>query len=224
MQNSLKNKIVLITGSSVGIGAAIAREIAKEGANIVVTYNHSRAEAQQVAQECEKIGAAETLVLQLDVLDNKSMEQAVGEVVAKFGGIDVLVNNAGVFAQGTVEKISFEDIEYQVRVNVEGLIKMTHAALPYLKGAIVNIASRAGLKAYPPYSTYGATKWAVRGFSKSLAGETDIPIYIVNPTGTATQMNDFEGDPPEKVARVVVDVLTGKIPAKSGDDINVWEN
>ena len=210
---SLNSKVVLITGSSIGIGAAIAEEFAKEGSQVVITYNSNKEKAEKVKQNCERLGAAKTLIIQLDVTRNESIKAAVKKVVEDLGKIDILVNNAGVFAEGTVEKTTFEGIENQVRVNVEGLIKMTHASLPYLKGAIVNIASRAGLVAYPPYSTYGATKWAVRGFSKSLAGETDLPVYIINPTGTATQMNDFEGDPPEKVARIVVDVVSGKIPA-----------
>lgn len=220
----LKDKVIFTTGSSLGIGAAIAKEFSKSGSKIIITYNHSKTEAEKVEKDCQEFGATEDLLIQLDVTNNESIKAAVKEVVEKFGQIDILVNNAGVFEEGIVAEITFEHIEHQVRVNLEGLIKMTHAALPYTKGAIVNIASRAGLVAYHPYYTYGATKWGVRGFSKGLAGEASIPIYIVNPTGTATQMNDFEGDPPEKVAKIVVDVVTGKISAKSGDDINIWEH
>lgn len=219
----LKEKVVLITGSSIGIGAAIAKEFAKHGSSVVITYHSNKAQAQKVEADCTRLGAAKTALDHLDVTDDSSIKETVKKVVEDFGQIDILVNNAGVFAEGTVEKTTFEGIEHQVRVNVEGLIKMTHASLPYLKGAVVNIASRAGMKAYAPYSTYGATKWAVRGFTKSLAEETDLPIYCVNPRGTATAMNDFEGDPVEKVAQVVVNVLTGKIKAASGDDVNVWD-
>ncbi len=220
----LKNTVVLVTGSSVGIGASIAKEFAKAGAKIVVTYDTNKDKAFAVSQECEKLGASGVLVTKLDVCENDDIVRVVKETVEKFGQIDILVNNAGVFVDGTVESTDFSGLEKQIRVNVEGLIKMTHQALPYTKAAIVNIASRAGLVAYHPYSTYGASKWAVRGFSKALAGETDIPVYVVNPTGTATAMNDFQGDPPEKVARIVVDVVSGKLRAKSGDDINIWEH
>lgn len=219
----LKDKVVLITGSSLGIGASIAQEFARVGAKVVITYHSNRAAAEKIKANCERLGAAATFLFPLDVTSNKSIEKIVEAVVERFGQIDILVNNAGVFAEGTVETTTMEGIENQVRVNLEGLIKMTHTALPHLKAAVINIGSRAGTKAYPPYSTYAATKWAVRGFSKSLAGEIDLPVYCVNPSGTATQMNDFEGVPPEKVASVVVGVLTGKIKADSGGDVNVWE-
>lgn len=219
----LEEKVVLITGSSIGIGAAAAKEFAKATAKVVITYHSNKDKAKIVAQECQNLGAAEILLTELDVTNNESIEKVVKEVVGKWGQIDILVNNAGVFEEGTVAETSFEEIEHQVRVNLEGLIKMTHAALPNIKAAIINIGSRAGLKAYAPYSTYGATKWAVRGFTKSLAEEITLPVYCVNPKGTATEMNDFTGDPVEKVGRVIVDLAAGKIQAKSGDDINVWE-
>ena len=224
MENSLKDKVVLITGSSIGIGAATAKEFASQGARVVITYNTSRADAQEVAKECQELSSAEVPVLALDVGNDDSIVNAVKEVVAKFGHIDILINNAGVFAEGSVAETNFRDIENQVRVNLEGLIKMTNATLPYIKGSIINIASAAGLKPYPGYATYGATKWGVRGFSKSLAGEIDLPVYTVNPDGTATQMNDFTGTPTEKVAAVIADVAKGVLPAQSGDDINVWEH
>ncbi|MDP2671434.1 MAG: SDR family oxidoreductase [bacterium] len=219
----LKDKVVLITGSSIGIGAALAEEFARQGAKVVITYNTNKDAAMRLAEKCLTLGAADILVLKLDVRNEKEILESVARVKKEFGHIDVLVNNAGVFAEGTVETTTFEGIEDQVRVNLEGLIKMTHAALPYLKGAVVNIGSRAGTKPYPNYATYAATKWAVRGFSKSLAAEIALPVYCVNPAGTATAMNDFEGVPASKVAEVILAVLTGKIKAESGDDINVWE-
>lgn len=223
MKTSLAEKVVVVTGSSIGIGAAIAEEFARHGAKVVITYNSHKAEAEKIKTNCERLGAPETFLSPLDVTSTKSIESLVEKVVEKFGQIDILVNNAGVFGEGTVETTTVEDIENQVRVNIEGLIKMTHFVLPHLKGAVINISSRAGLKPYPGYATYGTTKWAVRGFSQSLAEEISQPVYCVNPRGTATAMNDFEGDPPEKVAKVTLDVLTEKIKLPSGSDVNVWD-
>lgn len=221
MENSLKDKIVLVTGSSLGIGAALVKEFAKHGANIVVTYNHNKAKADKVSEECLKLGAKNTLVLKLDVTKTSEIQEAVTQIISQFGQIDILVNNAGVLYESKLTDMSFAEIEEQLRVNLEGLIKTTKIALPYTKEAIVNIASQVGSKPYPELATYVASKWAVRGFSKSLALETDTPVYIINPDGTNTQMNDFTGTSVERVAEIVIDVLTGKIPTKSGDDINV---
>ncbi len=223
MENTLNGKVVFITGSSIGIGAATAKEFASQGAKVVITYNQSKADAEQVEKECQELSNSETLLVQLDVSKTDSLQNAVKEVVGKFGHIDILVNNAGVLYENKLTDTSFAEIESQIRVNLEGLIKITKESLPYIKGCIVNLASEVGFKAYPGLATYVATKWAVRGFSKTLAGEIDIPVYIVNPGGTATQMNDFAGEPTEKVAAVIADLVSGKIASQSGDDINVWE-
>lgn len=223
MEKSLQGKVVFITGSSIGIGAATAKEFASQGSKVVITYHQSQADAQQVDKECQELGS-ETLLVQLNVKDNQSIQEAVDQIVAKFGRVDVLINNAGVLYDGNLNIAKLGEIEDQVQTNLEGLIKMTKVALPIVKDLIINIASTVGSKAYPGYSTYAATKWGVRGFTKSLAGEISQKVVCVNPRLTATAMGDFEGDPPEKVAAVIADVVTGKMAAQSGDDINVWEH
>ena len=119
----LKNKIILITGSSLGIGKETAFKFAKEGCKVIVTYYKDKKEGLDVADECRKLGASDVLVLQLNVADDKSIKDCVKEVIKKFKEIDILINNAGVIVWKTFDKQSFEDIEYQLRINLEGLIK-----------------------------------------------------------------------------------------------------
>jgi 3-oxoacyl-[acyl-carrier protein] reductase len=123
-----------------------------------------------------------------------------------------------------LKKQSPGDIENQIRTNLEGLIKMTRRCLPHVKEMIINIASGAGKTGFADLTTYCATKFGVRGFTQSLAEEvTKIKIYSVNPDMTATRMTNFEGRPPEQVARVVLNTAKGMYKVQSGSDIDVWE-
>lgn len=220
----MENKVVVVTGSSSGIGKETAILFAKERANLVVTYNTDEKEGKKVFDECKKLGSPDPLLLHLDVTDNESIKRAVEKVVDKYGRIDILINNAGVITWKKLEKQNFGEIEDQIRTNLEGLIKITREALPYIKDTIINIASGAGITAYKDMSAYSATKFGVRGFTQSLAQElSDINVYSVNPGMTATRMTNYRGDPPEKVAEVVVNTAKGKYDVQPGVDINVWE-
>lgn len=220
----LSEKIILITGSSKGIGEAIAYSFSKEKAKIVVTYNSDSEDAEKVGQKCSELGASDVLVLALNIKDNESIKNVVAEVEKKFGHIDFLINNAGVISWEKFEKETFEEIENQVRTNLEGMIKITSAALPQIKTGIVNIASRAGHIPYPGRSVYCATKFGVIGFTKSLAEEyPDLKVFSVSPGATKTEMWNFqEGADPAIVADYLVKAVKGEIPLKDGD-LNVWE-
>lgn len=220
----LSDKIILITGSSKGIGEAIAYAFSKEKAKVVVTYNSDSQGAEKIGQKCKELGATDVLVLALNIRDNTSIKNIVSEVEKKFGHIDFLVNNAGVISWEKFEGETFEEIENQVRTNLEGMIKMTSAALPQIKSGIINVASRAGHIPYPGRSVYCATKFGVIGFTKSLAEEyPDLKIFSVSPGATKTEMWDFqEGADPAVVADLIVKGLKGEIPLKDGD-LNVWE-
>jgi 3-oxoacyl-[acyl-carrier protein] reductase len=221
---SLKNKAVLVTGSSSGIGKETACAFAKEGCRVVITYNKEKEGALAIAKKCESLGSPGTLVLSLNVMDDKSIKGAVRSVVSKFGAIDVLVNNAGVIRWKPLKEQDASDIEAQIRTNLEGLVKMTKECLPHVKDTIVNIASVAGQEAYPDLTVYCATKFGVRGFTQALAKELHgINVYAVNPTMTATRMTGFQGMAPEKVAEVVVNTVKGKYGTRSGGDVNVGE-
>lgn len=221
--NDLKNKVVLITGSSLGIGRETAFKFAKEGCKVVVTYYKDKNEAMAVSKKCMDLGASDILVLQLNVMEDKSIKDAVKKIIEKFGGIDILINNAGIIVWKKFKDQTYEDIENQIRTNLEGLIKMTKECLPHIKDTIINIASGAGLEGYPDITTYCGTKFAVRGFSQALAQELKIKVYVINPGVTATRMNDFQGAPPERVADIILNTAKGNYKLKSGSDVNIWE-
>lgn len=220
----LKNEVVLITGSSLGIGRETAFKFAKEGCKVIITYYKDKKEGEETAKKCLDLGASEVLLLQLNVMDNSSIKNCVKTVIGRFGRIDILVNNAGIVNWKNFEKQTFEDIENEVRTNLEGLIKMTKECLPHIKEMIINISSGAGKSAFAGLSTYCATKFGVRGFTQALSQELkSIKVFSVNPGATATRMNDFHGIPPEKVAEVILKAAKGEIKPDSHNDIDIWD-
>jgi len=225
----LKDKVVFITGSSDGIGKLTALNFAKEGANVVVTYNTNKKSGEKVFEECNKL--AESFLVHLNITDDVSIKKAVEETIDKFGAIDILVNNAGVVVWKNFIEQSGEEIENQIDVNLNGLIKMTKAVLPYIQGQddgiVINISSGAGKHGHGGLSVYSATKFAIRGITQSLAEEYSkdlgrkIKFYSVNPRMTATKMTNFQGMPPEKVAEVIVNTAKENLGKNSGDDVDV---
>lgn len=220
----IEEKIVLISGSSKGIGQAIAEAFAKEKAKVIITYHHDREAADSAAKKCEELGAAETFVIQLDIKDSEGIKKCCMEVEMKYGHIDYLVNNAGVINWEKFENESFEEIEDQLRANLEGTIKMTSAFFAQIKEGIINIASRAGHIAYPGRAVYCASKFGIVGFTKALAQEyPDLKIFTVSPGAVKTEMWDFEeGVEPEVIASYIIKALHGEVALKDGD-LNLWE-
>lgn len=220
----LSNKNILITGSSKGIGESIAHAFAKEKAKVVVTFNSDQEAAEKVGEKCRELGAPEVIVIKLNIKDDESIKSVVTEVENKFGHIDFLVNNAGVIGWEKFENETFEEIENQLRTNLEGMIKMTSAAFPQIKTGIINIASRAGHIPYPGRSVYCATKFGVIGFTQSLALEyPDLKIFSVSPGATKTEMWNFEsGLDPSVVADYIVKAVKGEVELKD-NDLNLWE-
>jgi NAD(P)-dependent dehydrogenase (short-subunit alcohol dehydrogenase family) len=183
-------KTILITGCSSGIGEATARHFAAQGWNVAATMRNPAA-----AKQLE--GVPNIKLFALDVTDKASVEKAVAEALAAFGGIDALVNNAGYGLFGPFETASDEAIARQFQTNVFGLFDVTRAVLPTMRaqhsGVIVNISSIGGLTTFPLNSLYHATKFALVGFSESLGFELapfGIKVKIVAPGGVAT---DFAG-------------------------------
>ncbi|HLC65649.1 MAG TPA: SDR family oxidoreductase [Candidatus Nanoarchaeia archaeon] len=224
-QIALKGKVVVITGSSLGIGRETAFKFAREGCRLAITYYKDKEEGVKTSKECLALGASDCILLQLNVKDDKSIKNAVKKIADKFGKIDILVNNAGVVAWKRLEKQSDEEIDSQIDTNLRGLIKTTKYCLPYVKETIINIASGAGLNGFATLTTYCATKFGVRGFTQALAEELQgIKVFSVNPGMTATRMTNFKGVAPEKVAEVVLNTAKGIYKVKSGGDVNVWEH
>jgi 3-oxoacyl-[acyl-carrier protein] reductase len=220
----MKNKIVLITGSSGGIGSETAYAFAAEKSKLIITYCNNKSAGEQTAQKCKERGASEVILVKLDLNDNKNITRVVKEAVERFSRIDILINNAGVIAWKPLREQGLNDIEHQVRTNLEGLIKITRLCLPHITDMIINIASGAGQTGFADLTTYCATKFGVRGFTQSLALElTGIKVISVNPDMTKTKMTNFEGRPPAQVARVVLNTAKGKYKVVSGGDVNVWD-
>ncbi|MDO8538111.1 MAG: SDR family oxidoreductase [archaeon] len=220
--NELKNKIVLITGSNTGIGKATALKFAQEKAIIIITYLKNKQQAKETSKECKKLGASVCEFINLDLRKDKSIRDCVKLVIKKFGKIDILINNAGTFVWKPFNEHSFKEIENLTRTNLEGLMKMTNACIPYIKYSIINISSIGGKQIYKNMAVYTATKFGVRGFTQAIAKENpNLKIYCVNPGTTATQMTDSEGMSPEVVAQKIIDVIKEKITVKSGEDIDI---
>lgn len=166
--------VIVITGASDGIGAELARQLARRQSCRLVLAARNEEMLRAVARECEAAGA-QVLVVPTDVSVQEQCRQLVAGAVAAFGGIDVLINNAGRSAHALLEDVAdlgwYEDL---MRVNLWGSVWCTHAALPYLKaarGAIVAVSSLAGLVGVPYRTAYSASKFAMTGFFESLRAE-----------------------------------------------------
>ena len=219
----LKNKVVLITGSSEGIGREIAILFAKENSKIIITYNNNKKKGEEVLNECARI--AEAILLHLDVTNEESMQKCVEDSIKKFGIIDILVNNAGVISRKNFIGQSNEEIDSQIDVNLRGLIKITKMVLSYLskKGMIINIASGAGKNGFAGLVTYCATKFGVRGFTQALSKELPyIKIFSVNPGRIATRMSDFDGTHPRDVADIIIKTAKEELNLESGGDVDIF--
>ncbi|HEY1120302.1 MAG TPA: SDR family NAD(P)-dependent oxidoreductase, partial [Haloferula sp.] len=143
--STLKGKRALVTGASRGIGAAIAKALAAEGASVAITYERSADKAGEVVREIEAAGG-KAVAFAANSADPKAVSDSIGRTVDELGGLDILVNNAGIARYGNVEDISLEDIDALLNVNVKGVILASQAAIPHLGegGRIINIGSVLG--------------------------------------------------------------------------------
>lgn len=220
---SVMSRTVLVTGGSIGIGRAICIEFAKLGYKVIFSYYRDKDEATEVEKECRRLGAPDVFYHYLNLMDDDSIKKFTAEVVGRFGFVDVFVNNAATIAWKPLSEQSFDEIESQVRTNLEGLIKITKIFIPYIKDMIINISSGAGKTGFADLTTYCATKFGVRGFTQALAKElNNIKVVVVNPDMTQTRMTNFVGRPPSEVASIVVKVAENKIRVNSGEDVDVW--
>ena len=167
----LENKVALISGGTRGQGAAEARIFAQEGAKVVIG-DVLDAEGTRVAAEIAESGG-DALYVHLDVTDQEDWRSAIGAAVSRFGKLDVLVNNAGVWRGGGVEDTTVEVWDTILDVNAKGVFLGTKLVIPEMRkvggGSIINISSTAGLVGYPGGSAYSASKGAVRLFTKTTA-------------------------------------------------------
>jgi 3-oxoacyl-[acyl-carrier protein] reductase len=207
MSKKLEGKTALITGGSRGIGAAIAKRLAADGANVAITYTKGADAAASVVKEIERAGR-KAIAIQADAADANAVKAAVEKTVAAFGRLDVLVNNAGTAIPKAFEEATLEEMDRVIDINVRGVFVATQAALKHMKdgGRIIMIGSSVGERMMTPgLVPYSATKGAVKMFTQGLSrevGNRGITVNNVQPGPIDTDLNPAAGDwaAPQKAA------------------------
>jgi len=195
----LDNKVALVTGGSRGIGAAIAKRLATEGASVAITYTKGAAAAASVVQEIERAGGR-ALAIKADAADAMAVGAAVDKTVAIFGRLDVLVNNAGTAVPKLFEETTLEEMDLVINLNLRGVFIATQAVLKHLQdgGRIITIGSCVGERMLTPgLVAYAATKGAVKMFTQGLSrevGPRGITVNTIQPGPIDTDLNPVAGD------------------------------
>ncbi|OFY92326.1 MAG: short chain dehydrogenase [Bacteroidetes bacterium RIFCSPLOWO2_12_FULL_31_6] len=190
----MKNKVVIITGASSGIGEACAITFAKRGASVVIAARNQE-KLNQVEEQIKKIGV-EVLAISCDVSVQKECENLITQTIAKFGKIDVLINNAGISMRAIFNDTSIEVIKKVMEINFWGTVYCTKYALPYLlktKGSIVGVSSIAGYVGLPARTGYSASKYAMQGFLDALRTEnlkTGLHVLVACPGFTTSNIRN----------------------------------
>src|SRR5919202_5513117 len=217
---SLEGKTAVVTGSTKGIGRAIAEALVREGVNVCVSARKAD-EVERTVAALNDLDNGRAVGAVCDVRDEESVQALFGHAVAEFGGVDVLVNNAGIGLFGRVEDMSHADFRAVLETNLFGVFYCCRAAIPLMKerggGYIINISSLAGANPHPQMAAYNASKFALNGFSEALMQEVRhdrIKVSYIMPGSVNTE---FGGDAvsdekswqlqPADVARVVTDLL-----------------
>jgi 3-oxoacyl-[acyl-carrier protein] reductase len=218
--DSLHKKVALVTGGSRGIGLAIARALASAGAQVAIT-GRSDAHLSEARPQIERAGPGKVETLRADVRRYEDVERALAAVVARFDGLDIVINNAGVGIFTNVADMSPAQWSEMIDTNLTGVFHVCHAALPHLRrrggGFIINISSLAGKNPFPTGASYCASKAGLNAFSEALMQEVrydDIRVSYVMPGSVATGFagggpskgGDWKSAP-EDVAEIVLDLL-----------------
>src|ERR1700677_4434934 len=205
--SKLTNKVALVTGGSRGIGAAIAKRLAADGASVAITYAKDAAAASAVVKAIEA-GGGKAIAIQADAANVEAVKNAVEKAVATFGRLDVLVNNAGTAIPKPFEETTQEEMDRVLDINVRGVFAATQAALKHMSdgGRIIMIGSAVGEHAVAPgLVPYAATKGAVKMFTQALSrevGKRGITVNNIQPGPIDTDLNPASGDwaVPQKAA------------------------
>lgn len=211
----LEGKTAIITGASRGIGRGIAQVFAKHGANVAFTYSSSAEAAQKLEDELSAMGV-KAKGYQSNAADFNEAQKLADDVLEAFGAIDILINNAGITKDNLLMRISEEDFDKVIEVNLKSVFNMTKAVqrtmLKQRHGSIINMSSVVGVKGNAGQTNYAASKAGVIGFTKSVAlelGSRNIRCNAIAPGFIATEMT-------EKLGEDVVKGWTENIPLKRG--------
>ncbi|HYK21618.1 MAG TPA: SDR family oxidoreductase [Pyrinomonadaceae bacterium] len=216
----LAGKIAIVTGGTRGIGRAIAESLVRAGARVAITARDERDLSNTVSQ-LKQLGSGECVSYVCDVREYEQVKSAFAKVANDFGGIDILINNAGIGIFKTVESTTVDEFRAVLETNVFGVFYCCHEAIPLMKqrggGYIINISSLAGTNPHPEMAAYNASKFGLNGFSEALMQEVrhdGIKVSYIMPGSVNTE---FGGDEPsdqkswqlqpDDIARVVTDLL-----------------
>lgn len=197
--DSLDEKVALVTGASSGIGRETAKALAEEGADIALA-SRSQTELEELAEILRSEYNVETTVAPTDVTESKQVDNMVEKTVSDLGGLDIVVNNAGLARGDDVEELSNEQYDNMMDVNCDGMFYTARAALPHLKessGNLIFLGSIAGQYPRPGNPIYSATKWWTRGLALSLsasAGGEGVAVTVVNPSEVRTNFAGQESE------------------------------
>ena len=212
---TLKGAVVVVTGSSRGIGRAIAEELAHDGAKVVVNYHKSKEAAEDLVAKLQQDGC-EAVAFQADVSDAAQAANLIGEAVNRFGRIDVLVNNAGKNVDRTMKNLSIEDWDEVIQSDLSSCFYTVKAALPYFmqqkSGKIINISSVNGLIPSFGQANYSAAKAGVIGFTRTAALElarSNVTVNAICPGFIATEM--VKAIPEKQMETLLTRVPLGRV-------------
>jgi len=200
-QGKLDGKVAIVTGGSLGIGAAVAKEMARQGAKVAINYRRHREEAEKVLAEIK--GQSDGVALQVDVSSLADVQAMVDKVVETFGGVDILVNNAGINRDRVVWKMSEEEWDTVLEVNLKGYFNFIRSVAPLLKekggGRIINVTSINGLRGKFGQANYSAAKAGIIGLTKAVAKELGKYQVTVNAVAPGMIETDMIASLPEEV-------------------------
>ncbi|HEX8846831.1 MAG TPA: SDR family oxidoreductase [Pyrinomonadaceae bacterium] len=214
------SKAAIVTGSTKGIGRAIAEGLAREGVNVCISARNAD-EVEETVRALSEVGEGRVTGAVCDVRDYEEVKALFEHTVAEFGGVDVLVNNAGIGIFGRLDETSPEDFRAVLETNLFGVFYCCREAIPRMKerggGYIINISSLAGVNAHPQMTAYNASKFGLNGLSEALMQEVrhdGIKVSYIMPGSVNTYFGDDEPDEsqswqlqPADIARVVLDLL-----------------
>jgi 3-oxoacyl-[acyl-carrier protein] reductase len=219
-QMDVNRKVAIVTGGSKGIGRAIAESLVREQMNVCISARNA-SEVEEAAESLNKLGAGKAIGVVCDVRVHSQVKSLFERTAAELGGVDVLVNNAGVGLFAPVAEMSPENFRAVLETNLFGVFYCCHEAIPLMKqrggGYIINISSLAGANPHPRMAAYNASKFGLNGFSEALMQEVrhdNIKVSYIMPGSVNTEFGgDSPGDQnswqlqPADIARVVIDLL-----------------